>query len=131
MIIANELETVMQSTSLKLVDSHRQGPKTIVERGDRYNGKMDVADVAKLIRKDIREAKKAGELDKGLKTSVRIERFSMGQSITITAQSPKNQELHDQLLAIGKRYRLRKTHDQPDDYHFCNFFLHVYLRGSK
>ncbi|TET51335.1 MAG: hypothetical protein E3J64_07045 [Anaerolineales bacterium] len=45
---------------------------------------LDLAEIAKLVRADIKAAVKAGDLPKGTKTSVRISRYSMGQSLTAT-----------------------------------------------
>lgn len=44
--------------------------------------KLDVAEIAKLVRKDISQAIKLGALAKGTKVSVRIERYSMGCSLS-------------------------------------------------
>lgn len=54
-------------------------------RGHRYDETrhLDIKEIAKLIRQDIKAAIKAGELPKGLKTSVRIERYAGGQSLDI------------------------------------------------
>lgn len=49
---------------------------------------LDIAEVAKLVRKDIKAAVKNGHLPADTKYSVRIERFSMGQAINITATLP-------------------------------------------
>jgi len=57
--------------------------------GDKYDGNLDVADIAKLIRADIKEARKAGELPDDWKYSVRISRFSGGCSIDVAAKSPR------------------------------------------
>ena len=48
---------------------------------------LDIAAIAKMVRADIRDSIKAGNLPKGIKVSVRISRFSMGQSLdaTVTA----------------------------------------------
>lgn len=46
---------------------------------------LDITEVAKLIRKDIKAALKAGTLPDG-KYTVRCERYSMGQSITVSAK---------------------------------------------
>jgi len=51
--------------------------------GERYDGDLDVAEIAKLVRKDIKAALAAGELPSGLKTSVRISRYSMGRSLDV------------------------------------------------
>lgn len=50
--------------------------------GSKYKSGADVADVAKFVRKDIKAARKAGELPDG-KYSVRISRYSMGCSLTV------------------------------------------------
>jgi hypothetical protein len=51
-------------------------------RGSKFNH-ADVRDIAKMVRKDIAAEIKAGRLPAGLKASVTIDRFSMGQSIDI------------------------------------------------
>jgi hypothetical protein len=52
-------------------------------RGSKFDGSLDVAEIAKRLRREIREAIKAGTLPKGLKTSVTIDRFAGGQSCDI------------------------------------------------
>ena len=52
--------------------------------GTRYDRDRDVKDIAKLLRKDIKAAVKAGSLPRG-KYQVRISRYSMGQSISVDA----------------------------------------------
>lgn len=63
-------------------------PNQFKSVGSRYHEtkRLDVADIAKLIRKDIKAAIKRGEIPK-IKTSVRIERFSMGSSIDVKVKS--------------------------------------------
>jgi hypothetical protein len=53
-------------------------------RGSKFVQGRDVKDVAKLVRRDIAAAVKAGELPAGLKCSVRIDRYSMGCSLDVT-----------------------------------------------
>lgn len=55
--------------------------------GSKYNKDMDVKDIAKLVRQDIKASIKAGRLPKGTKTSVRISRYSMGRSLVISVIS--------------------------------------------
>lgn len=57
--------------------------------GDKYDGNLDVAEIAKLIRADIKEARKAGDLPDDWKYGVRIARFSGGCSIDVNAKSPR------------------------------------------
>lgn len=54
--------------------------------GSKYNRDLDITEIAKLIRKDIAQAIKDGLLPE-IKTSVRIERFSMGQAIRLSVKS--------------------------------------------
>jgi hypothetical protein len=52
--------------------------------GSKYDGSLDVKEIAKLVRADIKQAVKDGTLPGApVKYSVRIERFSMGQAINI------------------------------------------------
>ena len=51
--------------------------------GSKYDRNLDITTIAKLVRKDIRAAVKAGALPFGLKCSVRIQRYSGGQSIRV------------------------------------------------
>lgn len=53
-------------------------------RGSKFNRDLDVAEIAKMARKDIAAEIKDGNLPAGLKASVKISRFSMGQSITVS-----------------------------------------------
>lgn len=54
-------------------------------RGEKYETtqRLDIKEIAKLIRADIKAAQKSGELPTGLKTSVRIDRYAGGQSLDI------------------------------------------------
>jgi hypothetical protein len=75
---ATTKESKMSSTTPAYCDPNNEF------RGSNYDATeyMDIADVAKLVRKDIAKAKKAGRLPKQLKVSVTIDRYSMGQSLT-------------------------------------------------
>jgi len=50
--------------------------------GTKYQYGRNIKDIAKDIRKDIKSATKAGTLPSGTKVSVKISRYSMGQSLT-------------------------------------------------
>lgn len=70
-------------------------------RGSNYGTtqRLDIADIAKMVRADIKAAKKAGKLPKkGLKTSVRIGRYSGGQSLDITVKTVPFQVLNPEWL---------------------------------
>lgn len=58
-------------------------------KGSRYEEtrNLDVKDIAKMLRKDIKAAVKAGKFPKGMKTSVRISRYSGGCSIDVTVKA--------------------------------------------
>jgi hypothetical protein len=51
--------------------------------GTKYDAALDIADIAKKVRADIRAAIKAGTLPKGTKTSVRISRYTGGQRLNV------------------------------------------------
>jgi len=51
--------------------------------GAKYESGRDIKEIAKLVRKDIKAARKAGDLP-AAKYSVRISRYSMGRSLTVT-----------------------------------------------
>lgn len=57
--------------------------------GSRYNetANMDITEIAKILRSDIRAAIKSGEFPKGLKFSARIDRFSGGKSLHVYLSS--------------------------------------------
>jgi hypothetical protein len=54
--------------------------------GSRYEETkdLDIAELAKIVRKDIAAAKETGDLPKNAKYSVRIERYSMSQAINVS-----------------------------------------------
>ncbi len=122
--------------------------------GIKYNQAQDLADVAKLVRKDLKAA--------GFKASVRISRYSMGQSLTVEIKAlPKSADLSSAVVwqgypsgsspttyapytgpdcigeagwfrpikteveAIVATYNRETTSDQPDDYYNCDFYAHV------
>jgi hypothetical protein len=70
--------------------------------------KLDIADIAKLIRADIKTAIKSGDLPKGLKVSVRIHRYSLGQSIKAYVK-----KLPEGWLIETKEYREWKNNKSP------------------
>lgn len=98
-------------------------------KGEKYKeeGYVDVAEIAKRIRKQINAKKKAGEYPKDLKVSVRISRYSMGQSIgaTITAGlpdgiNPEYIKIYNEEIARGEtdweagRYASRVNYWAPE-----------------
>lgn len=70
-------------------------PNNIV--GDKYETtkSLDVAEIAKLVRKDIKSCKKIGVIPKGAKVSVRISRFSGGTSIDMTIREVPGMQVHN------------------------------------
>ncbi len=51
--------------------------------GSKYNSKTDIADVAKAFKQDVKTGIAKKTIPAGLKLSVRISRYSMGQSIEV------------------------------------------------
>lgn len=78
--------------------------------GSRYEDRLDVAEIAKRIRKHIKAAVKDGTLPAGLKTSVRISRYSMGQSLNITVTAYPENFLNPEFIAWKAEH--------PHDPHF-------------
>lgn len=120
--------------------------------GDRYEKGRDVKDIAKSIRKDIAEAIKCGSVPR-IKTSVTIDRYSMGQSIDVKikgvpdgfvvrnpewiAAERRNEctlgiswmtdearSVLETITSIAKRYH-RDNSSSADDYYEVNFSLSV------
>jgi hypothetical protein len=52
--------------------------------GTKYQAGRDIAEVAKLVRKDLKAAQVAGELPTDATFAVRVDRFSGGQSLDVT-----------------------------------------------
>ncbi|QCO07302.1 hypothetical protein [Azospirillum argentinense] len=62
----------------------QRGPTYTTAQGDKFEAGRNFAEVAKLVRADIKAAIAAGHLPKGMVCSVRIDRFSMGQSLHLS-----------------------------------------------
>ena len=90
-------------------------------KGEKFERDLNVSDIAKRIRKEILAKKKAGEFPKGLKTSVRIQRYSGGQSLNITVKdfgfAPTNPEYVEFREQAGSDWHLTGIHGQaPERY---------------
>jgi hypothetical protein len=70
---------------------------------------LSTTEIAKLIRKDIKEAKKAGKLPKKLKVSVRTRNYSGGSSIDVQVKSSPVDILNRERL----RYEAEHPHERP------------------
>jgi hypothetical protein len=79
--------------------------------GKKYQGKLSNKEIASLIRQDIKESIKTGQLPKGLKVSVRYEHFSGGSSIDarITAWPEKFMWLNPDWVVLNTEH--------PNQYH--------------
>lgn len=64
-----------------------RGPTYTTVQGDKFETGRDIADVAKLVRADIKAAIAAGTLPAGIKCGVRIERYSMGRSLHLSVSA--------------------------------------------
>jgi len=92
--------------------------------GSRYQETKDlnIVEVAKLIRVDLAEEKlKKDSPLFGLKTSVRIQRYSMGQAIHLEAKVNPTSEVNraaikKELFAVGERYNYDRSDPQSDYY---------------
>lgn len=120
--------------------------------GIKYSSSLDVAEIAKMIRQDLKAAIAKGELPK-IKTSVKISRFAGGKSIDVTvkdvpkgfliynwdylAEKQKNPhgpcpyhwhseeaaEVLDKIKGIMRTY-LRSDIDSMTDYYNVSFWDH-------
>lgn len=72
--------------------------------GSKYEATKDlgVRELAKLIRADLKEAQAAGTVSKDATFSVRISRYSMGQSIDIAAAYPFPIRIADELVQAAR-----------------------------
>lgn len=61
-----------------------RGPTCTTVQGDKFEAERDIAEVAKLVRADIKAAISAGLLPFGTKCSVRVERYSMGRNLHVS-----------------------------------------------
>ena len=80
-----------------------------------YERGLDVKDIAKLIRKDLKK-----EFGKGNKFSVRISRFSGGQSIDITAKQVTDDLVYSYKELYERNNLERLQWDNPDLYEYLN-----------
>lgn len=103
--------------------------------GERYQETkdLDIVEVAKLIRKDL--AGKREEDDSplyGLKVSVQIQRYSMGQAIHLTAEvrsmdRERWQEIKSALFRVAFCYN-RDDSDPMSDYYNSKFHIGTHVR---
>ena len=85
---------------------------------------MDIAEIAKLIRNDIREQYYAAK-----NSSVRIERFSMGQAINIVIKGinkAHGERVKEGIQKIVDAYNFDDS-DPMSDYSHVNFYSHISL----
>jgi len=115
--------------------------------GTKYEISMDVAEIAKRIRADIKAAIKAGTIP-AIKTAVRTKRYSGGQSINIDIKSwdgpvkdeaaiveswqckpytPALKATRTVLEDIMNAYNMDRSDSQSDYFH-CHFYGHVNVR---
>ncbi len=126
---------------------------TTKHTGSKYESGRDIKVIAQLVRADIKAAIKSGALPAGLKTRVKIDRFSMGCSLDVVitdgvdgcfnvefwrdlaarpndgSQRPSRYTAEGKALlaaleAICKAYQREET-DSMSDYHNTNFYLDV------
>ena len=91
------------------VEETKTAKQLYFERG------LDVKDIAKLIRKDLKK-----EFGKGNKFSVRISRFSGGQSIDITAKQVTDDLVYSYKELYERNNLERLQWDNPDLYEYLN-----------
>jgi hypothetical protein len=71
---------------------------------DKFDASLDIKEIAKRLRKEIKAMQKMG-LYAGMKVSVRIERYSGGQSLSVTIKSWDGELLNPAWIAADPDYR--------------------------
>ncbi|MCC3299799.1 hypothetical protein [Arthrobacter caoxuetaonis] len=133
----------------KIEPGYQQG---ILQTGEKYTGYRDAAYVAKDIRADLKAATAGNYLPKDLTYSVRIDKFSGGQSIDVTVQGladadrldpdsydlvyrryderPEAKELRKRVEEITNAYNRSDT-DAQSDYFNVSYYSHVRLEDDR
>jgi hypothetical protein len=70
----------------------------------KFDRNLDIKDIAKALRADVKKLQKMG-LFAGMKVSVRIERYSMGQSLNVTITKWDGQLHNPEWIAEDPNYR--------------------------
>jgi hypothetical protein len=111
--------------------------------GPKYVEGLDIVDVAKLVRKDVAAARRAGKLASDVKVSVRISRYSMGQTLIAVATLPRPEVVYldgrhrhtaeatavSELLGGLLADYQTSTVDHLTDYSRQNYFTSVSIDG--
>lgn len=90
------------------VDNPTGGPVVYhEERGSKYTGLRDVVDVAKDVRRDIRDAQRAGFLPEQATFRVRCQKFAGGQSMHVVVGGMSDEEVFapDRAVDFRREYR--------------------------
>lgn len=102
-----------------------------MKTGTKYSRDLDVAEIAKLIRSDIKEAVKTGTLPK-VKYTVRIQRFANGRAIDVHVWdgAEKNVAIVRGLREITDAYNYDHS-DPASDYFNVNFHCSVVFEPGR
>jgi len=73
--------------------------------GSKFTKWRHVAEIAKDVRSDLKEAEKKGYLPQGLKYSVKIDTYSGGQSIRVEIHDAKEEDIYDGVDPYGRAKR--------------------------
>jgi hypothetical protein len=96
---------------------------------------LDITDIAKRVRKDIVAYKKSGALHGDTKSSVRISKYSMGQSITVKAtEVPKENDWELRTVRSLKSIIDSYNYDFSDpmvDYYRVRFHKIIDVNGRQ
>lgn len=92
--------------------------------GDKYESvkDLDIVEIAKLVRKDLREQLPA------LRRSVRIERFAGGQAIDVTIYCSEEDSETAKAIATKILESYRRLSCDTLDYYHPSYFYHVRVR---
>lgn len=80
--------------------------------GSKYDSKLDIATIAKLVRTEIKDAVKSGTLP-ALKTSVRISRYAGGQSLDVVILDCPVDVINDEHAAFDLEHGINVYNRHP------------------
>jgi len=81
-------DNAVTADAMRVIRSAEIAANTIRHTGAKYDRSRDLAEIARLVRADIKAAVKSGALPADLKASVTISRYSMGQSMRVSLTAP-------------------------------------------
>ena len=131
-------EVAHQCLSTNAINNNRED-HTEIKAGSKYDKNLDIAQIAKMVRADLKQAVKEGKLPEH-KVSVRVRRYAGGQSLDVAVtqcaalgssdrdeggvRKPQAMFMHTVMSQIIAAYNYDNS-DLMTDYFDVNFYGHV------